>query len=101
MENEIPIESVNSADSHEEKEEPVEAAETLAEPPSTVPTVSDLDDVQSFCAEFHIKVENAVGIRPWLQFSETNFSGETQRFHMTLSLLGSFRRGSHQTIRRE
>jgi len=40
------------------------------------PTVSDLDDVQSFCAEFHIKVENAAGIRPWLQFSDTNFSGK-------------------------
>ncbi|CAF5158775.1 unnamed protein product, partial [Rotaria magnacalcarata] len=29
-----------------------------------------------FCAEFHIKVENAAGIRPWLQFSDTNFSEE-------------------------
>jgi hypothetical protein len=47
-----------------------------SEPKSIHPTVSDLDDVQSFCAEFHIKVENAAGIRPWLQFSDTNFSGK-------------------------
>jgi hypothetical protein len=47
-----------------------------SESKSIHPTVSDLDDVQSFCAEFHIKVENAAGIRPWLQFSDTNFSGK-------------------------
>ena len=42
-------------------------------------TVPDLDDVQSFCTEFHIKVENAAGIRPWLQFSDTNFSGNSKQ----------------------
>ncbi|CAF1138893.1 unnamed protein product [Rotaria sordida] len=36
-------------------------------------TVPSLADVQSFCAEFHVKVENAAGIRPWLQFSDTDF----------------------------
>jgi superfamily II DNA/RNA helicase len=43
------------------------------------PTIPELDDVQSFCAEFHIKVENAAGIRPWLQFSDTNFPGKMKR----------------------
>jgi 16S rRNA U1498 N3-methylase RsmE len=43
---------------------------------STPPPVAELDDVQSFCAEFHIKVENAAGIRPWLQFSDTIFPGK-------------------------
>lgn len=39
-------------------------------------TVPSLPEVQSFCAEFHVKVENAAGIRPWLQFSDTDFPGK-------------------------
>ncbi|CAF1138264.1 unnamed protein product [Adineta steineri] len=57
-------------------QESKEQIDTNVEQKLPTPTVSDMDDVQSFCAEFHIKVENAAGIRPWLQFSDTNFSEE-------------------------
>jgi hypothetical protein len=68
MSDEILPESSNQ----EDKEEIIDNSEQRI----TIPTVSELDDVQSFCAEFHIKVENAAGIRPWLQFSDTNFPGK-------------------------
>ena len=61
----------NETSNQDEKEE---IKDNLEEKIST-PTVPELDDVQLFCAEFHIKVENAAGIRPWLQFSDTNFPG--------------------------
>jgi hypothetical protein len=61
----------NETPNQDEKEE---IKDNVEEKIST-PTVSELDDVQSFCAEFHIKVENAAGIRPWLQFSDTTFPG--------------------------
>jgi hypothetical protein len=59
----------------EDKEEEEDISKNSEEQLST-PPVAELDDVQSFCAEFHIKVENAAGIRPWLQFSDTNFPGK-------------------------
>jgi hypothetical protein len=64
------------------------------------PTIPELDDVQSFCAEFHIKVENAAGIRPWLQFSETNFPGNYKKkilFRKNFVVFFSYRR-SFKTI---
>ena len=69
MSDEIPTELSNQDHKQIEKEE----MNNKLEEKSINTTVSDLDDVQSFCAEFHIKVENAAGIRPWLQFSDTNF----------------------------
>ncbi|CAF4870611.1 unnamed protein product [Rotaria socialis] len=66
------VELSNENTNQKEKEE----INIKSEQKTVNPTVSDLDDVQSFCAEFHIKVENAAGIRPWLQFSDTNFSEE-------------------------
>ncbi|CAF2053183.1 unnamed protein product [Rotaria magnacalcarata] len=66
------VELSNENTNQKEKEE----INIKSEQKTINPTVSDLDDVQSFCAEFHIKVENAAGIRPWLQFSDTNFSEE-------------------------
>lgn len=60
---------------NEEKEEEIEEKSIADDKPITQ-TVPELDDVQSFCAEFLIKVENAAGIRPWLQFSDTNFPDE-------------------------
>jgi hypothetical protein len=67
----------NATEVSEENNHPEEQEQTAedSEPTPLVPTVSELDDVQSFCAEFHIKVENAAGIRPWLQFSDTTFTG--------------------------
>lgn len=66
----------NNNNNMEEKEEIITKSEDNLSTNSTVP---ELDDVQSFCAEFHIKVENAAGIRPWLQFSDTNFPGKKKR----------------------
>jgi hypothetical protein len=78
MSDEIVAELSNETNNSEEKEE---MSDNLEEKSST-PTTPELDDVQSFCAEFHIKVENAAGIRPWLQFSDTDFPGisETKFF---------------------
>ena len=59
----------------EEKEEIGEKSEEEL----LTPAVPELDEVQSFCAEFHIKVENAAGIRPWLQFSDADFPGKIPR----------------------
>jgi hypothetical protein len=75
MTDEILSDLSNENNNSEEKEEIISNSEEK----STNPTVSELDDVQSFCAEFHIKVENAAGIRPWLQFSDTNFPGKMKR----------------------
>ena len=50
-------------------------------------TVPSLADVQTFCLEFHVKVENASGIRPWLQFSDTHFPGnkiEPRIIHLSI-----------------
>ena len=68
-ENSIEVPEENN---HEDEQEQTEKD---SETKRLVPTVADLDDVQLFCAEFHIKVENATGIRPWLQFSDSNFTG--------------------------
>lgn len=67
----LPDSSTETKISDEQEEIPTNIEEKLP-----TPTVSELDDVQSFCAEFHIKVENAAGIRPWLQFSDTSFPGK-------------------------
>jgi hypothetical protein len=75
MSDEILPDLSNENDNSEEKQEIINKSEEKI----TSPTVPELDDVQSFCAEFHIKVENAAGIRPWLQFSDTNFPGKTKR----------------------
>ena len=74
MSDEIVPDLSNENENHptEEKEE----ASQKSDEESSTPTVTELDDVQSFCAEFHIKVENAAGIRPWLQFSDTSFPGK-------------------------
>ncbi|CAF5069362.1 unnamed protein product, partial [Rotaria sp. Silwood1] len=66
MSNEIETDLTKTESLNDEKEELKDNIEQR-----TVPSIAD---VQSFCAEFHIKVDNAVGIRPWLQFSDTNFS---------------------------
>ncbi|UJR36494.1 hypothetical protein I4U23_029215 [Adineta vaga] len=71
-ENSTEVSNVN--DVEEEKEQVENNSDS--ESKQIVPTISDMDDVQSFCAEFHIKVENAAGIRPWLQFSDTSFTEE-------------------------
>ncbi|CAF3567560.1 unnamed protein product [Rotaria socialis] len=44
-------------------------------------TVPTLVEVQSFCGEFHVKVENAACIRPWLQFSDTHFPGNQKEIY--------------------
>jgi hypothetical protein len=75
MSDEILPDLSNEDNNSEEKEEIINKMEEKI----TSPTVPELDDVQSFCAEFHIKVENAAGIRPWLQFSDTNFPGKTKK----------------------
>jgi hypothetical protein len=75
MSDEILPDLSNENNNSEEKEEIIKSPEGKL----TTQTVSELDDVQSFCAEFHIKVENAAGIRPWLQFSDTNFPGKIKR----------------------
>lgn len=67
----VPIELPNEDTNQEE----TEVINDKPEQKSSNQTVPDVDDVQSFCAEFHIKVENAAGIRPWLQFSDTDFPG--------------------------
>lgn len=68
MNNEFTTESAKPNLLEDEKEQLVKNLEQR--------TVPSLADVQSFCAEFHIKVENAAGIRPWLQFSDTHFPGK-------------------------
>lgn len=78
MNPETPMESTDSKD-HPEEEKDNDTTNINSEQKSNV-SVNELDDVQSFCAEFHIKVENAAGIRPWLQFSDTNFPGKTSIF---------------------
>jgi hypothetical protein len=75
MSDEILPDLSNENNNSEEKKEIINNSEEKL--PN--PTVPELDDVQSFCAEFHIKVENAAGIRPWLQFSDTNFPGKRKR----------------------
>ena len=67
----LPDSSTETKISDEQEDIPSKSEEK-----SATSIVAELDDVQLFCAEFHIKVENAVGIRPWLQFSETNFPGK-------------------------
>lgn len=75
MTDEILPDLSNENNNSEEKEEISKNSEEKV----LTPTVAELDDVQSFCAEFHIKVENAAGIRPWLQFSDTNFPGKIKK----------------------
>jgi hypothetical protein len=75
MSDEIVPDLSNEDNTTEDKEEEEDISKNSEEQLST-PPVAELDDVQSFCAEFHIKVENAAGIRPWLQFSDTNFPGK-------------------------
>lgn len=62
-------------DKSESEEKETIDEKSISDDKSTAQTVPELDDVQSFCAEFLIKVENAAGIRPWLQFSDANFPG--------------------------
>ena len=73
MSNEHPTESSNSSEPQQEEKEIVQ--DDVDQKLNATQTVSDPSDVQSFCAEFLIKVENAGSIRPWLQFSDTNFPG--------------------------
>lgn len=63
-------------DKSESEEKETIDEKSISDDKSTAQTVPELDDVQSFCAEFLIKVENAAGIRPWLQFSDANFPDE-------------------------
>ncbi|CAF4106656.1 unnamed protein product [Rotaria magnacalcarata] len=65
MSNEISTEITKQNPLPDEKEQAKDNFEQR-----TVPT---LVEVQSFCGEFHVKVENAACIRPWLQFSDTHF----------------------------
>ena len=95
----LPDSSIENNNSEEKEEISKNSDEIL--PTSTV---SELDDVQSFCAEFHIKVENAAGIRPWLQFSDTNFPGKISTKIFCIQKTGAFDlffRRSFKTIRRK
>ena len=78
--------------------ENTEQVETDPEPKQSTSTVPDTDEVQSFCAEFHIKVENAVGIHPWLQFSDTNFPGNWNTQRKPSAYARIFCRRSFETI---
>ena len=77
MNPDTPMESTDSKD-HLEEEKDNETTNSNAEEKANS-SGNEMDEVQSFCAEFQIKVENAAGIRPWLQFSDTNFPGKTLR----------------------
>lgn len=93
----LPDSSTETKISDEQEDIPSKSEEK-----SATPVVSELDDIQLFCAEFHIKVENAAGIRPWLQFSETGYPG---KIHMMVFCVRksqiSICRRNFKTIRRK
>lgn len=93
----LPDSSTENKISDEQEDIPNTSEEKLA-----TTNMSELDDVQSFCAEFHIKVENAAGIRPWLQFNETNYPGKMHMMIISVRKTNfSFCRRSFKTIRRK